>query len=94
MNSSSLSTHRLVQSQLDDIKTLVDSHKHLQMQNSVSLGAIMGTLNIPLHALPEAIRPKIPTPVILPANKPKGEIEARLLKSSIQTQKDKSKETV
>ncbi|KAL8156533.1 hypothetical protein AgCh_001577 [Apium graveolens] len=67
----------MVQSQHADIQTFVDSHKHLQMQNSVSLGAIMGALNIPFHALPEVVRPEISTPLILPANKTKGEIEAR-----------------
>ena len=52
----------------------MDSHKHLQMQNSVALGAIMGKLNIPLPA------PEIPTPPIMPimpVTKTKGEIEAR-----------------
>ena len=67
----------LVKSQQTDIQALVDSHKHLQMENSVALGAIMGKLNIPLPALPEAIRPEIPSPLIMPVNKPKGEIEAR-----------------
>ncbi|KAL1824142.1 hypothetical protein ACET3Z_010920 [Daucus carota] len=38
----------LVESQQTDIKSLVDSHKHLQMQNTVFLGAIMGRINIPL----------------------------------------------
>ncbi|KAL8090762.1 hypothetical protein AgCh_040000 [Apium graveolens] len=40
-----------------------------------------------------AVRPEIPTPLILSANKTKGEIEARLLRSSVQARKGKSKET-
>jgi len=52
----------LVESQQHDIQALVESHKHLQMQNTVALGAIMGKLNIPLPALPEAVRPEISTP--------------------------------
>ena len=44
----------------------------------------MGALNIPLPAFPEAVRPEIPTSLILPATKTKGEMEARLLKSSSQ----------
>ena len=62
----------LVKSQQTDIKTLVDSHKHIQMQNSVALGSIMGKLNIPLPSLPEQIRPKISTPFLMPVNKTKG----------------------
>ncbi|KAL8092105.1 hypothetical protein AgCh_034409 [Apium graveolens] len=68
----------LVKNQQTDIQTLVDSHKHLQMQNSIALGAIMGKLNIPLPSLPEQVRPEIPTPLLIPVNKTKGEIEARL----------------
>ena len=33
----------LVESQQSDIQTLVDSHKHLEMQNFVALGAITGS---------------------------------------------------
>ncbi|KAL8120267.1 hypothetical protein AgCh_017429 [Apium graveolens] len=43
----------LVKSQQTDIQILVDSQKHLQIQNSIALGAIMGKLNIPLPSLPE-----------------------------------------
>ena len=49
----------------------------------------MGKLNIPLPALPKAVRPEIPTPPIMPINmpvtKPKGEIETR---QSVQGQHD------
>ena len=51
---------------------------HLQMQNSVALGAIMGKLNIPLPSLLEEIRPELPTPLLMPVTKTKGEIEARI----------------
>ncbi|KAL8145560.1 hypothetical protein AgCh_003645 [Apium graveolens] len=71
----------LAKSQQTDIQTLVDSHKHLQIQNSVALGAIMGKLNIALPALPEQIRPEIPTPMYMPVSKTKGEIEARIAQS-------------
>ncbi|KAL8131777.1 hypothetical protein AgCh_007632 [Apium graveolens] len=86
-------------SQQIDIQTLVDSHKHLQIQNAVALGAIMGKLNITLPTLSEVVRPEIPTPlltVVRPANKTKGEIEARLLRSSTQTVQvaDKPKDLV
>ena len=73
----------LVQSQQADIQSLVDSHRHLQMQNSVALGAIIGKLNIPLPALLEAVRSEIPT-LIMHVYKPKGEIEVKLAKSSTQ----------
>ncbi|KAL8092109.1 hypothetical protein AgCh_034411 [Apium graveolens] len=87
----------LVKSQQIDIQTLVDSHKHLQMQNSVVLGAIMGKLNIPLPSLPEQVRPEIPTPLLIPVNKTKGEIEVRLTRSrssqqQVQGAEKKSKE--
>ncbi|KAL8135334.1 hypothetical protein AgCh_010119 [Apium graveolens] len=39
------------------------------------------------------LRHEIPTPLIFPATKTKGEIKARLLKSSVQTQRAKAKET-
>ncbi|KAL8126211.1 hypothetical protein AgCh_013485 [Apium graveolens] len=51
------------------------------MQNSIALGAIMGKLNIPIPSLPEHVRPEIPTPFLMPANKTKGEIKARLAQS-------------
>ena len=56
------------------------------MQNSVVLRAIMGKFNIPLPALPEAVRPEIPTPLLMPITKTKGEIEARLAQSRTSTQ--------
>ena len=56
------------------------------MQNSVALGAIMGKLNIRFPALPEAVRPEIPTPLLMPVTKTKGEIEARLAQSRTSTQ--------
>ncbi|KAL8108260.1 hypothetical protein AgCh_024638 [Apium graveolens] len=82
----------LVQSQRTDIKTLVDSHKHLQMQNDVVLGAIMGKLNIPLPSLPKEIRPELPTPLLIPVTKTKGEIEAMIQQS--RDAKSKSKEPI
>ncbi|KAL8133212.1 hypothetical protein AgCh_008609 [Apium graveolens] len=48
----------------------------------------MGKLNTLLPALPEAVRPGIPTPLLMPANKTKGEIEARLSRSRSSTQND------
>ncbi|KAL8113922.1 hypothetical protein AgCh_020999 [Apium graveolens] len=49
----------------------------IRKMNSVALRAIMGKLNIPLPYLPEQVRPEIPTPLLMPVNKTKGEIEAR-----------------
>ncbi|KAL8121442.1 hypothetical protein AgCh_018245 [Apium graveolens] len=77
----------LVKSQHKDIQTLVDSHKHLQMQNFIALGAIMGKLNISLPSLPEQVRPEIFTPLLMPVNKTKGKIEARLTRSRTSQQK-------
>ncbi|KAL8135490.1 hypothetical protein AgCh_010218 [Apium graveolens] len=71
----------LVKSQQSNIQILMDSHKHLQMQNYVALGAIMGKLNIPLPSLPEQTRPEIPTPLLMLVTKTKGEIEARIQQS-------------
>ncbi|KAL8093621.1 hypothetical protein AgCh_035489 [Apium graveolens] len=51
------------------------------MQNSIPLGAIMGKLNILLPFLPEQVRPEITTFLLMPVNKTKGEIEARLAQS-------------
>ncbi|KAL8134675.1 hypothetical protein AgCh_009630 [Apium graveolens] len=82
----------LVKSQQTDIQTLVDSHKHLQMQNFFALGGIMGKLNILLPALPEQIRPELPTPLLMPVTKTKGEIEARIQQS--RDAKSKSKEFI
>ncbi|KAL8088449.1 hypothetical protein AgCh_038292 [Apium graveolens] len=76
----------MVASQQADIQTLVDSHKHLQMQNSVSLRAIMGALNIPLPALIEVVRSEIPTSFIFPSNKTKRQTEARKLIISLETE--------
>ena len=70
----------------------MDSHKHLQMQNSVALGAIKGKLNIPLPSLPEQIRPELPTPLLMHVTKTKGEIEARIQQS--RDAKEKSKEPI
>ncbi|KAL8114748.1 hypothetical protein AgCh_021567 [Apium graveolens] len=82
----------LIKSQQSDIQTLVDSHKHLQMQNSVALGVIMGNLNISLLSLPEQIRPKLPTPLFMPVTKTKREIEARIQQS--RDAKAKSKQPI
>ncbi|KAL8109457.1 hypothetical protein AgCh_025523 [Apium graveolens] len=84
----------LVKSQQIDIQTLVDSQKHLQMQNSVALGAIMGKLNIPLPSLPEQVRPEIHTPLLMPSNKTKGEIEARIARSRSSTQQVQGAEKI
>ncbi|KAL8091618.1 hypothetical protein AgCh_034031 [Apium graveolens] len=82
----------LVESQHHDIQALVESHKHLQMQNIVALGAIMGKLNIPLPALSKAVRPEIPTPLLMPVTKTKGEIDARLVQSTLAQSTLKSQE--
>ena len=57
----------------------------------------MGKLNIPLPSLPEKVRPEIPTPLLMPVNKTKGEKEARLTRSrssqqQVQGAEKKSKE--
>ncbi|KAL8125610.1 hypothetical protein AgCh_013039 [Apium graveolens] len=54
------------------------------MNDSVALGVIMEKLNIQFPSLLEQIRPEIPTPLLMPTNKTKGEIEARLSRSSTQ----------
>ncbi|KAL8155879.1 hypothetical protein AgCh_001072 [Apium graveolens] len=41
----------------------------------------MGKLNIQLPSLPEQVRPEIRTPLLMPSNKTKGEIEARSAQS-------------
>ncbi|KAL8125992.1 hypothetical protein AgCh_013329 [Apium graveolens] len=46
----------------------------------------MGKLNIPLLALPEAVRPDIPTPLLMPVTKTKREIDARLAQSKPKSQ--------
>ncbi|KAL8088315.1 hypothetical protein AgCh_038191 [Apium graveolens] len=46
----------------------------------------MGKLNIPLPALPEAVRSEIPTPLLMPVTKTKGEIDARLAQSTLKSQ--------
>ncbi|KAL8118491.1 hypothetical protein AgCh_016133 [Apium graveolens] len=56
------------------------------MQNTVALGEIIGKLNIPLPALPEAVRPEIPTPLLMPITKTKGEIDAMLAQSTLKSQ--------
>ncbi|KAL8148699.1 hypothetical protein AgCh_005891 [Apium graveolens] len=52
----------------------------------------MGKLNISLFALPEQIRPELPTPLLMPVTKTKGEIEARIQQP--RDAKSKSKESV
>ncbi|KAL8097082.1 hypothetical protein AgCh_030254 [Apium graveolens] len=49
----STSTNLQIQA-LQDIKALVDSHKHLQMQNSVALGAIMGGIEVRIQKSQDA----------------------------------------
>ncbi|KAL8147271.1 hypothetical protein AgCh_004842 [Apium graveolens] len=74
---------KLVKDKMDEI---------IPSQNSVTLGAIMGKLNISLHALPEQIRPEISTLLLMPVPKTKGDIEAGIAKS--RDAKTQSKEPV
>ncbi|KAL8116495.1 hypothetical protein AgCh_022855 [Apium graveolens] len=76
----------------ESVQSTFDSHKHLQMRNLVYLGAIMGVMNVPFHALPEAVRPEIPNSLLLPANKTKGEIETRIKQSKEAGKSSQSKE--
>ncbi|KAL8093468.1 hypothetical protein AgCh_035373 [Apium graveolens] len=82
---------RLVKDKLDDlVPTQVEiknkftkfAEQMARFDVIISLGAIMGALNIPLPALPETVRPELLAHLNLHATKTKGETKARALRAS------------